>query len=158
VTLYSRRQLVLLLALVATAGLGLAIGEWRRMNPELAAVLERLDAPGEAQVDAASPATPDGAGASTPRAGAPAATGVAAAERRAGRRSSPLPPSAPIDLNRATVADLERLPGIGPVLAARIVSTRETAGPFASVDDLGRVPGLNRPKLARIRDLVAVAP
>jgi len=47
-----------------------------------------------------------------------------------------------INLNRADAGELESLPGVGPVLAERIVADREANGPFASVDDLGRVPGV----------------
>ena len=47
-----------------------------------------------------------------------------------------------INLNQADAGELEQLPGVGPVLAARIVADRDANGPFASVDDLGRVPGV----------------
>jgi competence ComEA-like helix-hairpin-helix protein len=48
----------------------------------------------------------------------------------------------PIDLNRATVEDLQVLPGVGPALAERILSSRHTDGPFCSVDALTRVKGI----------------
>lgn len=47
-----------------------------------------------------------------------------------------------INLNRASADELEQLPGVGPVLAARIVADREANGPFASLDDLSRVSGV----------------
>lgn len=47
-----------------------------------------------------------------------------------------------VNLNRASAGQLEQLPGVGPVLAQRIVADREANGPFASLDDLGRVPGV----------------
>lgn len=59
-----------------------------------------------------------------------------------------------ISLNRATAAELEVLPGVGPVLAGRIVAHREANGRFSSVDDLLEVPGIGEAKLASIRDLV----
>jgi competence protein ComEA len=59
-----------------------------------------------------------------------------------------------IALNRATAVELEVLPGVGPVLAERIVSYRESHGSFDTVDDLLDVPGIGESKLAAIRDLV----
>jgi competence protein ComEA len=60
-----------------------------------------------------------------------------------------------IDLNRADATQLETLPGVGPVLAARIVEYRDAHGPFASVEDLLDVPGIGEAKLAALRDAVA---
>lgn len=65
-------------------------------------------------------------------------------------------PAGPVDLNTATVADLEQLPGVGPSTAAAIVDDRTRNGPFASVDDLDRVSGIGPAKLAALRDLVTV--
>jgi competence protein ComEA len=50
--------------------------------------------------------------------------------------ASRTPPAQPINLNTATAADLDRVPGIGPVRSRRIVEYRQTHGPFQSVDDL----------------------
>ncbi len=84
--------------------------------------------------------------------------------RQSGVRSgpTPAPASAPtsasggskININTATAAELEALPGIGPALAARIVAYREANGPFHSVEELRRVQGIGEAILARIRDLV----
>jgi len=52
-----------------------------------------------------------------------------------------------INVNDATRAELELLPGIGPALARRIIESRRTAGPFRRLDDLQRVPGIG-PKTA----------
>lgn len=66
---------------------------------------------------------------------------------------TPASPS-PIDLDRATVEEIEALPGIGPALAKRIVATRDSAGSFGSMDALCTVRGVG-PKLAeRLRSLV----
>jgi competence protein ComEA len=62
----------------------------------------------------------------------------------------------PLHLNRATSSDLQTLPGVGPVLAERIVSYREANGPFQQVEDLLQVPGIGEAKLSSIRDLVRV--
>jgi competence ComEA-like helix-hairpin-helix protein len=64
--------------------------------------------------------------------------------------------ASPLRLNEAGLAQLERLPGIGPALAARIVQSRNTHGPFATVEDLTRVRGVGPVLLERIRPLVTV--
>ena len=70
------------------------------------------------------------------------------------RPSSAAGPEGLISLNQATEAELESLPGVGPVLAGRIVAHRESQGPFQEVEDLLRVPGIGEAKLASLRDLV----
>jgi len=52
-----------------------------------------------------------------------------------------------VDLNRSDPADLTAVPGLGPVLAQRIVDYRGSHGPFSSVEDLGRVPGIGPKKV-----------
>ena len=64
--------------------------------------------------------------------------------------------SGPISLNRADATALQELPGVGPVLAERIVAHRDANGPFEAVEDLLDVPGIGETKLAAIRDLVSV--
>lgn len=59
-----------------------------------------------------------------------------------------------ISLNTATAAELENLPGVGPVLAERIVAWRDQNGPFDVVEDLLEVSGIGESKLAAMRDLV----
>ena len=65
--------------------------------------------------------------------------------------------SAKLDLNRATAAELEALPGIGPSLAARIIEQRRTAGGFRSVEDLLEVRGIGEKTLAKFRQWVYVS-
>ncbi len=60
------------------------------------------------------------------------------------------------ELNQATVAELDRLPGIGPVLARRIVEHRERHGPFRSPDELLGVPGIGSRLLEKMRPHVYV--
>ena len=62
----------------------------------------------------------------------------------------------PVDLNTATAADLDALPGIGPVLAQRMVEHRERNGPFRSVEQLDDVPGIGPATYAELAELVAV--
>jgi competence protein ComEA len=66
----------------------------------------------------------------------------------------PAGPPAAVDVNRATAAELDVLPGVGPATAAAIVTERERNGPFVSVDDLERVPGIGPAKLDALRELV----
>ena len=61
-----------------------------------------------------------------------------------------------VDINRAEVTDMTRLPGVGEVIATRIVSHREDNGPFRAVEDLLDVPGIGEGKLAAIRDYAIV--
>ena len=63
----------------------------------------------------------------------------------------PAPPDDRLDLNTASAAELQRLPGIGPVGAKRIVAERERGGPFRSPGDLTRVAGFGP---SRVRGLV----
>ncbi len=56
-----------------------------------------------------------------------------------------------VDVNRAQITELEQITGIGPVLAARIVATRQRAGLFERPEDLLRVPGIGPVILRRIR-------
>lgn len=61
-----------------------------------------------------------------------------------------------VRINVAGVEELEALPGVGPVLAERIVAYREEHGPFAVVEDLLEVPGIGEKKLAALREAVLV--
>lgn len=64
-----------------------------------------------------------------------------------------------VDINTATVEELMSVPGIGQVIAQRIVEFREKNGPYASVDDLLKVRGIGEKSLDRIRGrLVAGKP
>jgi competence protein ComEA len=60
-----------------------------------------------------------------------------------------------VNLNTATVAELDALPGVGPVLAQRIVDHRDH-GPFTSVDQLDDVPGIGPARAAELAKLVTV--
>ena len=75
-----------------------------------------------------------------------AAAGKALAREKV--RSTPLAAGERIDLNRATADEIDRLPRIGPALAARIVERRTTHGPFRSLADLDSVAGVG-PALLR---------
>lgn len=86
--------------------------------------------------DSTGPTGADGTGP-----GAPGAPGAAAAK---------------VNLNTATVEQLDALPGVGPVTAERIVGWRTANGRFARVEQLREVEGIGEQRFARLRDLVAV--
>lgn len=66
--------------------------------------------------------------------------------------------AARVNINTATVAELDALPGIGEVLAGRIIAFREERGPYRSVDDLINVEGISAQTIEDFRDLVTTAP
>jgi len=61
-----------------------------------------------------------------------------------------------LDLNRASAAELDALPGIGPALAARIVAHREEYGQFRTIEELARVSGISSRMVEELRPLVVV--
>lgn len=61
-----------------------------------------------------------------------------------------------IDINLATKAELARLPGIGEVLADRIIRQREEQGAFEAISDLQKVKGISKKKFERLKPFVAV--
>jgi competence protein ComEA len=72
------------------------------------------------------------------------------------RRRTPLAAGERIDPNQAPEVELARLPGVGPALAGRIVRSRETEGPFRSVDELVRVQGVGPATMDRLRPFLEV--
>jgi competence protein ComEA len=107
-------------------------------------------ATGKAQLDTVNLAAPvaDGEQIVVPGRGATAGGGAASAP--AGGSS----PSAPVDLNSATLEQLEGLPGIGPVTAQKILDYRQQHGAFHSVDELQGVPGIGPAHMAQLKGLV----
>lgn len=86
------------------------------------------------------------------------APAFAAVRRAPARAASPADAkSAPVDINTATMSDLESVPGIGRALAQRIVTFREKNGSFARVDDLLKVRGIGEKSLEKLRPYVTVA-
>src|SRR6266508_4763838 len=82
--------------------------------------------------------------------------GVAGPPPVAGTRGVPGTAGGQVDLNTATAAQLEELPGVGPVLAQRIVDWRTEHGRFSSVDELQEVSGVGERKFADLRPHVRV--
>ena len=87
--------------------------------------------------------------------GAGAAVGSGTAGGGAGATGA-TPAAALVDLNSADVATLDTLPGVGPVLAQRILDWRTEHGRFSSVDELGEVSGIGDKLLAQIGPKVRV--
>lgn len=65
-----------------------------------------------------------------------------------------LRPAGPVNANTATIDEILQLPGVGPVLAERIVDGR----PYAKLEDLRRVPGVGEKTFTRLKDLLEVTP
>ena len=66
--------------------------------------------------------------------------------------------TAPVNLNAATSADLETLPGIGPAVAKRILEYRQKSGGFKKIEDLMNVKGIGEKLFLKLKPLVAIAP
>jgi competence ComEA-like helix-hairpin-helix protein len=148
--LYSTPQLRLLLVLATIFLAGLGVKQWRAGFPDSAERIERLDRE--------EPMAPPLATTREPSPG-PTSRDVVTDPGPA-RREPPSPARPadtdlrPVDINHATVAELARLPGVGPGLAQRIFEERERRGRFDSPDALRRVVGIGPKKLAALRDLI----
>lgn len=66
------------------------------------------------------------------------------------------PPQKPVDINRATTAELEQVPGIGHRTAEAIVHLRQKSGPYKHVDDLLAIRGISHTRLERLRPYLTV--
>jgi competence protein ComEA len=108
-------------------------------------------ATGKAQLDTVNLAAPvaDGEQVVVPRRGAVGAAVAGASAPAAGSS-----PSAPLDLNSATLEQLESLPGIGPVTAQKILDYRQQHGAFHAVAELQGVPGIGPAHMAQLKGLV----
>ena len=65
-------------------------------------------------------------------------------------------PDWPVNINTATLTELESLPGIGPVLAGRIISYRQENGPFSKIEDIQNVSGIGFKIFEGFKDLISV--
>ncbi|WP_104087388.1 ComEA family DNA-binding protein [Arthrobacter sp. GMC3] len=135
------------LAAITAAGGALPSAQLQALN--LAALVQdgaQILVPTQEQVDAG---IPSGLGAS-----GSSSVGAAETGEDPGRKGGS---GGLINLNTATAAQLDVLPGVGPVLAERIVQWRKDHGPFKAAEELDAVPGIGAKMLATLRPLV-VAP
>jgi len=127
------RRAALLLATLALAGAGVRFVLAPRRPPSAGA------APGDVQLTA-------------PPAGS--RPGLRETARQAARLARPLAPGDRIDLDRADVTEITRLPRVGPALARRIVDWRTEHGRFGGLERVDSVPGVGPRLLAAIRPYV----
>ncbi len=73
-----------------------------------------------------------------------------------GRTGKPRTVDVPIDVNRASASQLQMLPGIGPVLAERVIRLRLERGGFTTPEELLEVKGIGEKKMEKIKDLITV--
>lgn len=123
------RRAALLLACLALAGAGVRYF----LSPSPSAP------PGDVQLQSSAPSRPNG---------------LRETARRAAQLARPLLPGERVDLDRADVSEITRLPRIGPALAQRIVAWRTEHGPFGSLARLDSVPGVGAKLLDAIRPFV----
>jgi competence protein ComEA len=85
---------------------------------------------------------------------APPSSGIVAGPSQTKSSAQPPPPTGLININTATQAELESLPGIGPSLAQRILAYREENGLFKTIEDIQQVKGIGPAIFDRIKDLI----
>jgi competence protein ComEA len=97
--------------------------------------------------------TPPPVGVPRPRSAGTTSASPGAADTRAGKKAASL--TEPIDINRATFEELQRLPGIGPKISQRILDERQK-GPFKTAEELRRVSGIGPKIMERLRPYITV--
>ena len=87
--------------------------------------------------------------------GAPPISSTSSKSKKSGGSKGKIT-SGTININTATVAQFEQLPGIGAVMAARIFAYRTAHGPFAAIEDLTKVSGMGKSKFANLKSFVRI--
>jgi competence protein ComEA len=86
---------------------------------------------------------------------APLADGMQVLVPRRGPAAAGKQPGGRVSLGSATLAELDALPGVGPVTAQKILDFRTQHGGFRSVDDLDAIPGIGPARIEQLRDVVS---
>jgi len=151
---YTGAQLRLLLVVATILLAGLGVKEWRSGFPDAAQRIESFDRQEAAGTSIAAPAQREALQPTSADSPVPPSTSLPQTTSPGSSGSDPRP----LDLNRATVAELARLPGVSAGLAQRILDERQRRGKFDSPEALRHVMGVGPKKLAALRDLVTVSP
>jgi len=167
----SQRQKLAVLAIVALGALALVVGAWTRRGPTGdAPAVEIIEPAGGPQAGAddfsSSGMEEQEAEAGTREQQAPAGVVVHVCGRvvRPGvytlpagaRPSRAAVPAGPVNINTAGPEELDRLPGVGPATAAKIIEYRRAIGGFTRPEDLLGVPGIGEKKFAEMKPYVVV--
>lgn len=147
---------------VAAAGGSSPLADLSHVN--LAQLLkdgDQVTIPALAATSAPAPLSATSAPAPLAATSAPAATPAAPTAGPGSPASTPTPTEAPagnqkININTASVAELDTLPGIGPAIAQRIIDYRTAHGPFNKIEDLMNVKGIGQATFDKLKDLVTV--
>ncbi len=116
--------------------------------------LRRHDSTFAHRAEGGSPSLPDGQGAPSPDQGrAPAAEASAPSQPSSG--IADLAPRV-VNVNTASAAQLETLPGVGPSTAQRIIEYRRTVGPFRRIEDIMNVKSIGEKKFENMKQYISV--
>ena len=85
-------------------------------------------------------------------------SGMSALQAGAARQDAkaPVTAAAPLNLNVATATDLQKLPGIGPAMATRILEYRQKVGGFKKIEDLMNITGIGEKNFLKLKPLIVV--